>query len=220
MKKILIFFIVLMLIICSVFSDINIKLDNKLNITEQELLKVQNEANDLIESLQVELSNIENLEKIISDLNIELSTANEKIANMQDNGIPIYFTEEEVNYIAKTVYGEALGCSKIQQSAVVWCILNRLDNGHWGNTIRSVVTAPSQFHGYSSSNPVTDEIRELVEDVLLRWNMEKIGAINIGRTLPEKFLYFNADGTGFGNSFSTYAGSGERWNFDCWNPYE
>lgn len=219
-RVLILFFVVLMIIICSIFIKKNIELDNKLVVVEQELSDAQNEVNILTSSLQVELNKNKDMEEMISDLNSELSIANEKIANMESIGVPVYFTDEEVDYIAKTVYGEARGCTKIQQSAVVWCILNRVDDGYWGDTIQSVVTSPSQFHGYSYSHPVTDEIKWLVEDILLRWNMEKIGLTNIGRTLPERFLYFHSDGTGFSNVFTTYAGSGEVWNFNCWNPYE
>lgn len=216
-KRVLVLcFIVLTIVICSIFIKTNIEL----NKVRQELSNTQNEVSDLNNSLQIESNKNKDMEETISNLNLELSIANEKIVNMQNTGVPVYFTEEEVNYIAKTVYGEARGCSKIQQSAVVWCILNRLDNEHWGSVIKSVVTAPTQFHGYSKHHPVTDEIRELVEDVLLRWNMEKMGVVNVGRTLPERFMYFNADRKGSGNLFTTSAGRGEVWNWDCWNPYE
>lgn len=195
--------------------------EQKLLIAEQELSIVQNEANILSESLQIETDKNKSMELVVSDLNVELSIANEKITNMQNMGIPVYFTDEEVAYIAKTVLGEAGASSKIQQSAVVWCILNRVDSGYWGNTIRGVVIAKNQFHGYSSYLPVEDEIRELVEDVLYRWNMEKMGVTNVGRTLPDRFMYFIADGTGLNNVFTTYdSGRGEVWDFNCWNPYE
>lgn len=206
-KKILnLSLIALIIVICLVLAKDNVELNNKLLDTKS-YVKVLVDENMC-------------LEKTISDLNLELSITNEKISNMISVGIPAYFTEEEVSYIAKTVYGEAGCCSKIQQSAVVWCILNRVDNGYWGSTIKSVVTAPGQFNGYHSYNPVTDEIKELVEDIIVRWNMEKNGMTNIGRTLPERFMYFHADGTGFANRFTTSAGTGEVWTWDCWNPYE
>lgn len=226
--------ILLMIFICFILfnkNKENIELNNKLVAAEQELLNTQKKAEQellnkqkeidvLTINIQTEIDKNKNMEETISDLNLELSIANEKIKNMQDIGVPVYFTEEEVSYIAKTVYGEARGCSKIQQSAVVWCILNRLDDGYWGDTIKSVVTAKSQFSGYSASHPVTDEIKELVEDVLFRWNMERNGATNIGRTLPERFMYFHSDGTGYKNIFTTDCRAGEVWNWNCWNPYE
>lgn len=219
-------FIALLIIACYLSAIENIELNNELNAAKQEMLYSQKEIDTLNDNLKIETDKNKSLEdknkgmeEMINDLNLELSIANEKIVNMENMGVATYFTEEEIGYIAKTVYGESRGCSKIQQSAVVWCILNRLDNGTWGNTIKKVVTAPSQFHGYSKSFPITDEIRELVEDVLLRWNMEKLGITNIGRTLPERFLYFHSNKTGSGNIFTTQVG-GEVWNFDCWNPYE
>lgn len=213
-------FIILLIVACYLSTMENIELNNELNAVKQEMLYSQKEIDTLNDNLQIELDKNKNMEETIDNLNLELSIANEKIINMENTGVPIYFTEEEVNYIAKTVWGEARGCSKLQQSAVVWCILNRVDDGYWGNTIKSVVTAKGQFHGYSGSHPVTDEIREVVEDVLFRWNMEKCGATNIGRTLPKRFLYFHSNRNGLYNIFTTYANSGERWSFDCWNPYE
>lgn len=238
---ILFIFLVAALIVSVVYFNKNNRLCGKLSTAEQELLTVEQEllneqeesnelnkrVDDLVVSLQNESYKNNVMEETIDDLNhrlsvanTELSIANEKIKNMQNAGTLVCFTDEEVSYIAKTVWGEARGCTKIQQSAVVWCILNRLEDGYWGNTIKKVVTYEGQFHGYSNSFPVTDDIRELVEDVLLRWQMEKIGLRNVGRTLPEKFLFFHGDGTGFRNIFTTEAGEGERWGFDCWNPYE
>ena len=38
------------------------------------------------------------------------------------------YTEKEIEMLAKTVYGEALVTnSQTEMSAVVWCILNRVD---------------------------------------------------------------------------------------------
>lgn len=126
----------------------------------------------------------------------------------------------EVELIAKTVWGEARGVDKLQQSAVVWCILNRVDSGHWGDTIEDVVTAKNQFYGYSRKHPVDEEIKTLVEDVMTRWHREKMGCADVGRTLPQAYLYFSADGTGLGNVFRTDWKGGETWDWSCPNPYE
>ena len=94
----------------------------------------------------------------------------------------------DIELLAKTVYGEARGCSKIEQSAVIWCILNRVDAG--GGTIKDVVTAPYQFTGYDSEHPVTDEFAALAEDVLARWILEKHCVGEVGRTLPSEYRWF------------------------------
>lgn len=225
---IMLFICCFILFICHfMFYVVNFKLEKTVDHLEQEISIVNHDLSSALGEIDILTEGLEDLtaenqymEETIDDLNFELSIAYDKIENMENTGVPVYFTDEEIGYIAKTVWGEARGCTKIQQSAVVWCILNRLEDGYWGDTIKSVVTYPGQFHGYSSSFPVTDEIRELVEDVILRWNMEKNGLSNVGRTLPDRFLYFHSDGTGFSNIFTTYAGSGEVWTWDCWNPYE
>lgn len=128
------------------------------------------------------------------------------------------FTNEEIDYIAKTVWGEARGLSKIQQAGVVWTILNRCDDGRFGKGIISVVTAPKQFAGYRSGNPVDPEIRDLVVDVLDRYSQEKAGIENVGRVLPKDYLYFR--GNGKINLFSKIWNSNDIWDWSLDSPYE
>ena len=128
------------------------------------------------------------------------------------------FTNEEIDYIAKTVWGEARGLSKTHQAGVVWTILNRCDDGRFGKGIISVVTAPKQFVGYKSSNPVDPEIRDLVVDVLDRYSQEKAGIENVGRVLPKGYLYFR--GNGKVNLFSEKCNSNNIWDWSLDSPYE
>ena len=127
------------------------------------------------------------------------------------------FTNEEINYIVKTVWGEARGLSKTHQAGVVWTILNRCDDGRFGKDIIDVVTAPSQFAGYRSGNPVDPEIRDLVVDVLDRYSQEKSGIDNVGRVLPKEYLYFR--GNGKVNLFSKKWNSNDVWNWSLESPY-
>ena len=132
---------------------------------------------------------------------------------------PITPTESfnnEAAYIAKTIYGEAGGLGATEQAAVAWCILNRVDAGK-GNII-SVVTAPRQFHGYSASNPVTDDIYNLVLDVLQRWQNEKAGAVDVGRVLPKEYLFFY--GSGGHNHFTTEYQGGIKYDWGLASPYD
>lgn len=148
----------------------------------------------------------------------QLNTANDVIDAMRDNEyiVGVTVTNKEIEMLAKTVWGEARGCNKMQQSAVVWCILNRVDAGH--GSIAEVITKPGQFSGYSKSFPVLDEIRELVEDVVARWKLEKVSCGNVGRTLPKEYIYFS--GRNGKNYFRDgYSGDYNTWNWDCWNPY-
>lgn len=126
------------------------------------------------------------------------------------------WTDEDEIMLAKTVYGEAQGLQKMEQAAVVWCILNRVDQGIYGGSIKEVVTAKYQFIGYKASHPVWDSILEVVRDVLNRWALEKAGETDVGRVLPSQYTNFYGDGKH--NYFYTNA-SKKTWNWDCVNPY-
>ena len=119
--------------------------------------------------------------------------------------------------IAKVIYAEARGIdNQMDQAAVAWCILNRLDTGIWGNTVKKVVTSPYQF-AWRRSAPVIDEYYEIACDVLLRWNLEKMGLEDVGRVLPKEYLYFT--GRNGKNYFRDEYEGGTYWNWDCTNPY-
>lgn len=128
------------------------------------------------------------------------------------------YTEDEVIAIAKTVYGEALIThSDEEMSAVVWCILNRVDSERYGDTISEVLTK-DQFHGFKNGNPVDEHIEWLVRDVLDRWVAEQNGQENVGRTLPAEYLFFCGDG--WHNYFRTEWEGGTQWDWSLPNPYE
>ena len=128
--------------------------------------------------------------------------------------------KDEIPYIARTVWGEARGCSETEQAAVIWCILNRVDSSirYMPDNIIDVVTQKHQFLGYVETFPVTEEIRELVIDVLTRWEMEKAGVENIGRVLPPEYMWFHGDGRH--NHFRDSYRGGNRWDWSLDSPYE
>lgn len=103
-----------------------------------------------------------------------------------------YHTEAE--YIAKALYGEARGCSETEQRAVVWCILNRVDEGVWGDGIIGVITRPGQFAGYDPDYPVWPELYEIAQDVLTQWRREGNGE-TVERVLPREYVYFSGNGS-------------------------
>ena len=128
--------------------------------------------------------------------------------------------KDEIPYIARTVWGEARGCSKTEQAAVIWCILNRVDSSirYMPDNIIDVVTQKYQFLGYIKTFPVTEKIRELVIDVLTRWEMEKAGVENVGRVLPPEYMWFHGDGRH--NHFRESYRGGNRWDWSLDSPYE
>lgn len=107
----------------------------------------------------------------------------------------MYFTEADVIALAQMLYGEARGCTVDNQMKCVWCVLNRVDDARFPDTIQGVLSQPSQFHGYSPNFPVWDELKEVARDVLTRWSLEKQG-VTVERELPDTYCWF----TGFNGS--------------------
>ena len=105
----------------------------------------------------------------------------------------MYFTEEDVAAVAKMLWGEARGCTRDNQIKCAWVVCNRVDDARFPDTIQGVLSQPSQFHGYSESFPVTDELYSVAFDVLTRWSYEKQG-IPVRRELAKSFLWFTGDG--------------------------
>ena len=133
------------------------------------------------------------------------------------------YTEKDVELLAKVTYGEALVTkSDTEMSAVMWCVLNRVDCDGYacGGGIEYVVTYPHQFTGYDPSNPVTEHLEWLAKDVLDRWYAEKEGNIDVGRTLPPDYMWFDGDG-----SHNTFRNDYDRktadyWDWELGSPYE
>lgn len=112
---------------------------------------------------------------------------------LPDDGVYTYVSiwqpaEEDIEALAKMAWGEARGCGEKGIEAVMWCAMNRLDTGRWGDTVLGVVSARAQFYGYKAGNPVTDEIRAIAERVLTAHHNGEAGII------PSDYIYFHGDG--------------------------
>lgn len=128
----------------------------------------------------------------------------------------IEYQETQIKMLAKVVWGEARGCSKTEQAAVVWCILNRVDHLDFPNEITEVITQENQFDGYAESNPINYEIVDLCKDVMNRWVFEKTAVGSVGRVLPKQYVYFYGDGVR--NYFKDQEGN--VWDWTLKSPYE
>lgn len=93
---------------------------------------------------------------------------------------------EDVAYISRTIWGEVRGCCEAEQRAQAWCVLNRVDDPRFPDTIRAVVTASNQFQGYSTINPV-EPFAELAREILILWHTGK-------REIPEDMCWCEGDG--------------------------
>lgn len=141
----------------------------------------------------------------------------EEVSIPQSSQTTNLFTDEEMKMMAKVLYAEARGVgSRMEQAAVVWVILNRLDTGAWGHTIKDVVTYPNAV-AYYESTPVDSTMMDLVIGVTTTYSQEKQGLQVGGRVLPKDYLYFTGDGER--NYFTREWRSSEEWDWSLPNPY-
>lgn len=143
-----------------------------------------------------------------------------KVSNEIKNKINNQLAElqDEAVMLAKLIYKEARGInSTAHKAAVVWCVLNRFDTGEYGESIKAVITSKHQF-AWDPNTKVEDEFLELSNDVLIRWLLEKEGFSNVGRVLPNDYLFF-AGRNGL-NYFRKNYHSKEYWDWSLQSPYE
>ena len=176
------------------------------------LLDVQQEAEAAL------LPNNPNTVEIVPDLAVYSPEPEAATSAQPAEPEPIkLYTEADVDMLARLIYTEARGVrSKTEQAAVVWCVLNRLDNPNRPQkTIAEVVCAPHQFD-YRPWAPVLPEFEELAADVLKRWQAERDGQADVGRVLPPEYQYF--EGWGGRNWFSAKWKSQEYWGLGVGQP--
>ena len=100
--------------------------------------------------------------------------------------------DELVAEAALLAWGEYSGADYAQRTAPIWCACNRADA--WGLTLEEVMHSDA-FHGLLTEREVPAEWYDLARETLARWELEKLGYIDVGRTLPSEYLYFSGDGT-------------------------
>lgn len=99
--------------------------------------------------------------------------------------------DELVAEAALLAWGEYSGIDYAQRTAPIWCACNRADA--WGLTLEEVMHSDA-FHGLLTEREVPAEWYDLARETLARWELEKMGYIDVGRTLPSEYLYFSGNG--------------------------
>lgn len=83
---------------------------------------------------------------------------------------PEELIQSEGEYIAKVLYGTAQNNTERDQRTVIWCILNRVDNTAYPDTVKEVCEQPAQWMGYSDKNPVLASLYEIAMKELETWH--------------------------------------------------
>lgn len=132
-------------------------------------------------------------------------------------------SDTDAEVIAQILYHECRSLPKLEQSAVVWVILNRVDSelSYFPDTVHDVCTqriGKMPMFAYREDAPVEEDLYLLAVDVLSRWQREKAGETDVGRTLPADYLYFWGDGRH--NYFRQEYQGKQYWEWSLPNPYE
>lgn len=138
----------------------------------------------------------------------------------EEKDTTVYYTKTDLDWLCRCVKAEIGGGSLTAQSQVVWCVLNRLDDGGFGNSITDVITAKNQF-AYSRGTGSAVKYEWIVKDVLTRWIGEKKGESTpetSGRTLPPEYKYFWGDGKR--NHFTEIYGGKAEYDGSLGTPYK
>lgn len=88
------------------------------------------------------------------------------------------YSEADVELLAKTVWGEARGCTAEEQRLVVWTVFQRVDADDWGDT----------------NHPIPSSIYDLCAEELIAWQSgaEPPTHERYAPTLP--YYFFEGDG--------------------------
>lgn len=76
------------------------------------------------------------------------------------------YSEEDIFYLQRVAETETYGADMMSKTHVVSVVLNRLNAGTWGSTVRAVVTSPNQFaYGRTSiSQSTVDAVNYVLEN--------------------------------------------------------
>jgi len=76
---------------------------------------------------------------------------------------------EEAEYVARVMYGMARNHATQHQTTVVWCILNRVDDSRYPDSIIEVCKQPCQWVGYADDNPVLEPLYQTAYRMITEW---------------------------------------------------
>ena len=128
-----------------------------------------------------------------------------EVEDLQETDMPTLgsseprYTEDELKMLAKTVWGEARGCTPDEWRLVIWTVFQRVDSESSDfrsqNSIEAVLTYPLAFTGYRVSNPVDPDILALVTEEAHAWQsgLEPPMLEPYATMLP--YLFFDGDGS-------------------------
>ena len=126
---------------------------------------------EIVAEYEIELRNQSNsYEAKINDIRVEYETAD-----------PEELIKIDSEYLAKMLDGYRYNDARALRTAI-WCALNRVDHPAYPDSVKTVCEQPSQWMGYSSSNPILTDLYEIAEKEVRTW-------YNNYRPVSEDYVY-------------------------------
>lgn len=192
-----------LVVICALFAGLSMRAIQQL----EESVQQTKDAVIIAGEAQLQLAQLKQSAPVAEELSV--------VEEEKTLEFVVEIPAEDIEYLANVTWGEARGCSKTEQAAVMWCVLNRVDSEYYPDTIKDVVTQRKQFHGYNPNNPLTEDLLSLARSVLTYYYTGD----ETGRVLPAAYLYFVGDGVH--NYFYTeYMSDKAAWDWSLTSPYE
>ena len=119
---------------------------------------------------EINMNHEEAMSTLRTELQDEYETRMSELELYYEYGGDVDQIDQEAEYIAKVLYGMARTHSTDDQRAVVWCILNRVEHRSHPSTIAEVCEQPKQWIGYSSENPVLEDLYGIALNELTIWH--------------------------------------------------
>lgn len=132
-------------------------------------VKYENKIKELNELHQ------EDLIALRVELRDEYESEIAEIEKYYEYGGDVEQIELEAEWIARVMYGMYRPEHKDSDlRAIVWCILNRVDNKAYPGEVQAVCQQKSQWMGYSDDNPVIAKMYDIALAELKKWHGDSV----------------------------------------------
>lgn len=92
--------------------------------------------------------------------------------------------DAEAEAVARVLYG-VKDNSTDDLKTYVWCVLNRVDNPAYPDTLEDVIAQPSQWMRYDPANPILESLYQIAREQLDDWHT------NTHRPVSNEYVFMN-----------------------------
>ena len=154
-KQAVVVYVVSTLLLCAI---------NRIGQAEADKIKYT----ELMENQRAEI--VQEYEAQIEEMRLSYDTQITNLRLEYETLTPEEEIRQEAEYIARVLYGNARNNSERDQRTLVWCILNRVDNPTYPNTVKEVCQQAKQWMGYNDDNPILNNLYEVAKKELETWH--------------------------------------------------